>query len=92
MPNYFTYAGFKLYFWSNETDEPLHVHVSKGRPNPASSKFWVLSDGTAILANNKAELNKKEIKILTRFIQANYKEICQTWKEFFQLDEIKFYK
>lgn len=92
MPNYFTYAGFKLYFQSNELNEPVHVHVSKGKPGPVSTKFWVLSDGTIELANNKAELNKKDLKLLTRFIEANYDEVCLSWKNFFQLSEIKFYK
>lgn len=92
MPNYFTFAGFKLYFWSNESDEPIHVHVSKGRPNPASTKFWILSNKTTKLANNKAELNKKDLKVITRFIESNYDEICQTWKNYFQLNHIKFYE
>lgn len=92
MPNYFTYAGFKLYFWSNESDEPIHVHISKGKPSPASTKYWVLSNGTVKLANNKAELNRKELKLLARFLEANYDEICSSWKDFFQLSEVKFYE
>lgn len=92
MPNYFTYAGFKLYFGSNESDEPIHVHISKGKPSSASTKYWILSNSTVELANNKAELSKKELKLLTRFIEANYDEICFSWKNFFQLSQIKFYE
>ncbi|MCJ2171677.1 hypothetical protein [Lactobacillus kefiranofaciens] len=40
----------------------MHVHVTKGHPNPASTKFWILKDGTAKLSNNKAELSSKDLK------------------------------
>lgn len=33
MPNIFSTLGYHIYFWSNENNEPIHVHVSKGRPN-----------------------------------------------------------
>lgn len=94
MPNYFTYSGYKLYFWSNESDEPVHVHVAKGKPKVASTKFWLLSDGTALMANNKAELNKKDLKRITKFIELNYQDIVEAWNNFFQVsdDETKYYK
>lgn len=44
MPNYFTYAGFKLCFWFNELDDPIYVHVSKRKPNPASTLFNIEPD------------------------------------------------
>ncbi|WP_423806022.1 DUF4160 domain-containing protein, partial [Phascolarctobacterium succinatutens] len=28
MPNLFIILGYKVYFWSNENDEPIHVHIS----------------------------------------------------------------
>ncbi|MDE5577502.1 MAG: DUF4160 domain-containing protein, partial [Oscillospiraceae bacterium] len=27
MPNLFTVCGYKIYFWANENDEPIHVHI-----------------------------------------------------------------
>lgn len=32
-------SGYIVYFWSNEEGEPIHVHVSKGRPTPNATKF-----------------------------------------------------
>ena len=34
MPKIFTIKGYIVYFWSNENDEPIHVHVAKGVPRP----------------------------------------------------------
>ena len=32
MPNLFTISGYKVYFWSNESEplEPVHVHIAEG--------------------------------------------------------------
>lgn len=92
MLNYFTFLGLKLYFWSNEGNEPIHVHVAHGKPSLSSTKFWILSDGSCQQANNKGELSRKEIKLVTKFIVKNYDEICETWKDFYNLKEITFYK
>lgn len=92
MPNYFTYAGYKLYFWSNEGNEPIHVHVTKWHPNPASAKFWILKNGTVELANNKAELSLKDLKKIQVFLEANFSELCRTWKNYFKIEKLKFYK
>ena len=44
------------------------------------------------MANNKAELSKKDLKKITAFLEANIDEICDTWKDYFRLDKISFYK
>lgn len=92
MPNLFSFNGFTVYFWSNEGNEPIHVHVQKGKHTAASTKFWLLSDGSCSLVNNKAQLSSKQIKLLEKFITVNFKEICAAWKKFFNEDSVKFYK
>ena len=39
LPNLFTVSGYKIYFWANENGEPIHVHISKGKPSPNSTKY-----------------------------------------------------
>jgi hypothetical protein len=38
MPTALNYKGYKFFFFSNENDEPIHVHVEKAG---GSAKFWV---------------------------------------------------
>ena len=40
MPLIFRWNGYRFHFFSNEGDprEPVHVHVTKGRP---TAKFWL---------------------------------------------------
>ena len=60
LPNLFTVSGYKIYFWSNENNEPIHVHVSKGQPTPNSTKtglqaavaaFWLITEAEFLKMN-----------------------------------------
>lgn len=41
MPGLYRINGFLVYFWANESGEPVHVHVSRGgrQSNPQSFGF-----------------------------------------------------
>lgn len=62
LPNLISFLGYCIYFWSNEGNEPAHVHVAVKRPSPVSAKFWLLQDGSVKLADNKLGLSKKRDK------------------------------
>ncbi len=38
MPNLFKFRGLVIFFWAMENDEPVHVHVQRGRPLGGSTK------------------------------------------------------
>ena len=60
LPNLFSVSGYKVYFWSNENDEPIHVHVSKGKPSPNATKIWLTKAGRCVVANNWSKIPSKE--------------------------------
>ena len=91
MPNLFTVSGYKIYFWSNENNEPIHVHVSKGQPTPNSTKIWLTSGGGCILADNGSRIPQNELNKLMEFISAQFFLICNEWKKHFVTDNIIFY-
>lgn len=91
LPSLFTVSGYKVYFWSNENGEPIHVHVSKGKPTPNGTKIWLTKTGGCILASNGNDISKKELSELMEFISAQFFLICAEWKRFFVTEEIKFY-
>ena len=53
MPQVFVILGYIVYFWSNENDEPIHVHVCKGSPQKDETKVWITEDGP-VLEHNKS--------------------------------------
>ena len=72
MPNIFTVSGYRVYFWANENNEPIHVHISKGAPVPNSTKVWLTRAGGCIVANNKSNIPKHELDELLDFIAAQH--------------------
>lgn len=91
LPRLFTVSGYIVYFWSNEEGEPIHVHVSKGKPSDNATKIWLTRTGGCILASNGSKIPQKELNELMGFISAQFFLICAKWKEFFVTDTIKFY-
>lgn len=91
MPSIFELYGYKVYFWSNENNEPIHVHVSKGKPTDKSTKIWLTRSGGCILANNNSKIPVQDLKSVMEAISSNYFYIVARWKETYQTDEIKFY-
>ena len=91
MPSLFVVCGYKVYFWSNENNEPIHVHVSKGRPTSNATKIWLTKAGKCIVASNGSKITTKDLNELTEVISAQFFMICSEWKRFFVLEEIKFY-
>ena len=41
MPTLLLLNGLRFFFWSNENEEPIHVHVTKG---DANGKIWLEPD------------------------------------------------
>ncbi len=91
MPSIFELYGYKVFFWSNENSEPIHVHISKGRPIPNSTKVWLTKRGGCILANNNSKIPDKDLNAIMETIASNYFYIISKWKETYQLDDVKFY-
>lgn len=91
LPSLFMVSGYKVYFWSNENNEPIHVHVAKGKPTPNSTKIWLTKTGGCILASNGSDISQKELNELMEFISAQFFLICSEWKKFFLVDDIQFY-
>ena len=76
------FFGYIIYFWSNEGKplEPIHVHVAK-RPTKNGTKIWILSDGTALIADNKGDIPPKDLKKLLESISTYHENIDNAWKK-----------
>jgi hypothetical protein len=84
-------CGYKIYFWSNENNEPIHIHISKGKPTGNATKVWLTKSGGCIVSNNNSGIPAKELREILETISNNYFFIIAEWKEYFKKDEIKFY-
>jgi len=84
-------CGYKIYFWSNENNEPIHIHISKGKPSAISTKIWLTKSGGCIVANNNSRIPNKDLNTLMEVVTSNYFFIVSQWKNFNQVEDVKFY-
>jgi hypothetical protein len=69
-------SGYRLFFFSVDRGEPMHVHVAKGR---AYTKVWMQPLALARPRNfRRHELNER-----ARLIEAQREEIERKWREHF---------
>ena len=84
MPKYYRdrIADHYLYFTSQCIVEAMRVHASaKHLTEYNSAKFFVKADGTAVL-QKRGDLTDGQIKVIEKFIKANYLDMYKTWKDF----------
>lgn len=79
MLQVFVILGYIVYFWSNENDEPIHVHVCKGSPQKDATKVWITEDGP-VLEHNKSKIPKKDLKRILAWIAMNDELIIKKWQ------------
>ena len=78
MPKLFMVCGYTVYFWSNENGEPIHVHISKGKPTPNATKIWLTKSGGCILASNGSKISKKEMnELIGIYISTVFLYLCK---------------
>ena len=91
MPKLFRVGQYIIFFWSNENDEPIHVHVAIAKPSPNATKIWLTKGGGCIVANNFSKITKHHLNELLEVIQDNHSFICNEWQRFFDVDVIRFF-
>ena len=91
MPISLRTIGYKVYFWSNEKDEPVHFHVTKGTPDKNDTKIWALSNGSFKLSHNKGKIPEKDLSRIFSAMQNYYYDFINFWKKYHQ-KEVKFYE
>ena len=61
MPTVLRKDGFRFYFYSNENDEPPHIHVQKG---DAEGKIWLLPKTEIAYMNGFTNNEVKQIAVI----------------------------
>ena len=66
MPQVFKIGSYVVFIWYAESNplEPIHVHISEGKPVPHATKVWITKDGKCSLANNNSKLPSVVVKYM----------------------------
>jgi hypothetical protein len=79
MPTVLVILGWRLFFFANESNEPVHIHACKG---DMECKYWLFSDEFEIeesISFNMGPSDKKEIR---KIIFEHFDYIISAWTEF----------
>jgi hypothetical protein len=77
MPTILNTEGFRFYFFSDEGNEPCHVHVKKGG---ARGKVWLLPELEENYYYGFTEQEKRKIR---KIVKDNYEFLIDQWNEYF---------
>jgi len=70
--------GWRLFFYSNERNEPMHIHTKKG---DAECKYWLRADLFEIdeaYAYNMTPALRREIR---QIIFIHFDELVEAWEK-----------
>lgn len=74
MPTILRVRGFQFFFFSQEGNEPPHIHVKKG---DGAAKFWL---DPVRLANSDG-FKKPELQAIIEIIKKHEAELLRAWNE-----------
>ena len=89
LPQLFKIAGYTIYFWAKEDGEPIHVHISPGKPSQNATKIWITRSGGTIVAHNRSKIPEIKLRYLRKIVGTEYLNICNKWELF--IGNLNFY-
>lgn len=78
MPTVLRISGFRFFFFSNEGDEPPHIHVERAENH---AKFWLVPD---VELESSHGFRQRDLTRLQRMIEENQQLFLEAWNEHFE--------
>ena len=76
MPTILRESGFRFFFYSNENNEPAHIHIEKG---DATAKIWL----QPIEVENNYGFSNREMNQIVKIITENQLNFIQFGHDYF---------
>jgi hypothetical protein len=76
VPTVYRERGFRFFFWSNESNEPPHVHVESG---DGFAKFWL----TPVSLAQSVHYDASEVRELLRIVTEQREMLEKVWHGYF---------
>ncbi len=79
MPTILQIMGWRLFFYANEGNEPIHVH---GKSGDKACKYWIDEENFEIEEAHSYYMNNKDKMTVKKIIFQNFDYIVQEWGDF----------
>lgn len=78
MPTILQFRGWRVFFYANERNEPIHVHCRKAEKE---CKFWVDVEGFDLIAEFSLNMNPRDRREIRKILFANFELVVRKWDE-----------
>ena len=79
MPTILLIMGWRFYFYSNERNEPIHIHCQKGEKE---CKYWLDTEDFNLEPAYSYNMNNKDKRQVKRIIFEYFEFIEDEWNRF----------
>ena len=84
MPTVLMIRGWRIFFYSDEGTEPIHIHAEKGG---AEAKIWLNEESFEIEAAFEYGLNPALRRELRKIVFEHFDELVEAWRTHFGGEE-----
>ena len=81
MPTILYKNGWRLFFYSNEGNEPIHIHAQNAE---VECKYWLIESSLEIICDFSYNLDYPKKREIEEIIYQNFDLIVQKWKTHFK--------
>jgi hypothetical protein len=81
MPTILLIAGWRLFFWSNENDEQVHIHAEKG---DMECKFLLDVENFAVETALEYNLTPQARREIKKIVYEHFDYIVAEWNKYFK--------
>jgi len=79
MPTILMILGWRIYFYANERNEPMHVHCRKG---DSEAKYWLDVDTFEVIEVHAYNMSAADKRTIRRIIFQHFDYIASQWHAF----------
>ena len=80
MPTILLILGWRIFFYSNERSEPVHIHAQKG---DKECKYWLRSETFEIEEAFSYNMNPSAKREIRKIIFEHFDYIIDEWNKYF---------
>ena len=79
MPTVLVIRGWRLFFYANENNEPIHIHCRKGE---RECKYWLIRDLFDLDEAYAFGMSSRDRREIKKIIFEHFEYIEERWDEF----------
>ena len=78
MPTILYLYGYRFFFYTNENNEPMHIHVQKAE---MECKYWLDSENFEIKEVFSYNMKVKDKRMVKKIIFEHFDYIAEQWQK-----------